>query len=94
MCSTKLILLAVLIVVCVTYHLVLKIYLGKPGKLSLVQFVNVTTSAFSIISGGSTIHTLITSQQVRSLLGDDIVITLFVGVAAVIWVSIQQMLKP
>ncbi|MBD2436224.1 hypothetical protein [Nostoc sp. FACHB-110] len=89
MSSTKLILLAVLIVVCVTYHLVVKI-----RKLSLAQFVNVTTSASGVIAGSSTIYTLITSQQVRSLLGEDVVITLFVGVAAVIWVSIQQMLKP
>lgn len=94
MCSIKLVVWAALIVVFVTYHLLVTIHLGQPWQLNLAKFINVTTSAFGVISGGSIIHKTITSQQLRKLLGEDIVVTLFVGVAAVVWVSIQQMLQP
>lgn len=90
---SKLIVWLVLIVVDVILKLIFSILAGKPLQLRLAQFVNVTTSAFGVVSGTSIIYQTITSQQLMRLLGDD-TITLFVGATAVIWVSIQQMVKP
>ncbi len=98
MCRNKLIVWISLTVVYITCHLVVAIYLGKPWQLSLPQFVTLTTSTFTVISGGSIIHQIITSQQLlqqlTKLLSDDSIITLFVGAATVIWVSIQEILRP
>jgi hypothetical protein len=66
---------------------------GRRWQLELTQFLSVITSAFGVVSGTNIIYKTVTSQQVRSLLGDD-TITLLVGASVVIWLSIQQMLKP
>lgn len=90
---TKLFAWLCLIVLVFAYHLIVRIRSGRGLQLELAQFVNVTTNALGVVSGCSIIHQTITSQQLMKLLGDD-TITLFIGAAAIIWVSVQQMVKP
>ena len=57
------------------------------GRLGLIQFVNAAVASCGVLSSGRLIHLAATSQQLKTLLGSDIV-TLFIGAAAIIWVTI------
>jgi hypothetical protein len=66
---------------------------GRNRQFKLQHFLNIVTNAASLVLGSKTIYTVMTSQNVMKLLGDD-TITLCIGSSVVIWLSIQQMLKP
>ncbi len=64
----------------------------KRYNLGLTEFVNTAMSSYAVIVSSEVMYLAGTSQELKSLLGNEIV-TLFVGAFAVIWVSIQQILK-
>jgi hypothetical protein len=83
----------VVIVLFIGCRMIITSRLRKNWQLNLEHFLNIITSAYGIVSGSNIIYKIATSQNLMKLLGDD-TITLFVGASVVIWLSIQQMLKP
>ncbi|GAX41499.1 hypothetical protein NIES4075_24720 [Tolypothrix sp. NIES-4075] len=74
-------------------NLVIAVFSGRPWQLGLTQFLRVIISAFGVVTGSSIIYKALTSQHLMRLLGDD-TITLLVGASVVIWLSIEEILKP
>ena len=61
-------------------------------ELDLADFINVGVSMASVVSSCGLLHLAVTSQELKNLLGTDIV-TLVLGAVAIIWVSVQQIAK-
>ena len=83
----------VVILLFIAYRLTITFRSGRICQLRLEHFLSVITSAYGIVSGSNIIYKAVTTEQLMKLLGDDS-ITLFVGASVVIWLSIEQMLKP
>lgn len=66
---------------------------GKRKQLKLEDFLKIFFSANAIILVIRLIYTVVTSQNLMNLLGDNIT-TLFVGAFVVIWVSIKESFTP
>jgi len=89
---SQLILWAILILFILAAYFIHRHRKKKCYELGLTEFVNTAMSSYAVIVSSELMYLAGTSQELKSLLGNDIV-TLFVGALAVIWVSIQQILK-
>ncbi|AFY57360.1 hypothetical protein Riv7116_4953 [Rivularia sp. PCC 7116] len=65
----------------------------KISQLNLEYFVNILIGGSGTLSGINIIYKVSNSPHLRNLLGYD-AFTVFIGASVVIWMSIQQMLKP
>ncbi len=79
-------LIVVLVVLLVRYRT------QKPLNLELSQFVSLILAVLGVVSSCNLIYKAFTLQQLKDLLGPDIV-TLIIGGIAVIWVSAKEVWK-
>ncbi len=82
-----------IIIIFFVHHSIAASRTKKNWQLNLEDFLKIITSAYGIVSGVNIIYKVATSQHLMVILGND-TITLFVGASVVIWLSLQQMLKP
>jgi hypothetical protein len=72
--------------------LLVRRHLNKPIGLELSEFISLALAILGVISSCQLIYKVFVLEQLRSLLGGDIV-TLMIGGIAVIWVSAKEVWK-
>lgn len=61
----------------------------KLKRLSLVEFINIAINSAAMVSSGSLLYRVLTSEKLLKLLQFDVYV-LILGAIALIWLAIQQ----